>query len=319
MPEARVHRRLTLAALVALCLPMAAQTRTLRIVAPFPPGGSTDILARNLAQRLGQALQQTALVENKPGANGSLGTESVGRSAPDGQTLLVTTNAGITINPLIYKAMADPVRALAPVAQLVELELVLAVRADLPAHSLREFIDLARRRPRGLSFASVGVGSLSHLAGEAFRLAAAVQMLHVPYKGAAPALADLLGGQVDCYFGTPPTFLPQLKMGKLRVLANTALTPSPWFESIPRVADLIADFEVTGWQGLFVPVATPRTTVLSLQRLVIAALADEAMRTRLAEQGMRVTGRTADELAAIIHKETLTWAKVVESSGITIQ
>jgi tripartite-type tricarboxylate transporter receptor subunit TctC len=321
--EHSVSRRVMLAAMgsssLAWVAPIWAQARTMRIVAPFPPGGSTDILARALAEKLGTGLGQPVVVDNRPGANGALGTEAVVKSPPDGQTLLVTTNAGITINPLLYKAMANPVDALTPVAQLVELELVLAVRADHPAKSLKELIELAKSRPQGLSFASVGQGSMSHLAGEAFRLAAGVPMLHVPYKGAAPALTDLLSGQVDCYFGTPPTFLPHVKAGKLRVLANTAATPSPYFDALPRVADLFPGFEIVGWQGLFVPAATPRASVDALERQVLAVLADEGVRNKLGEQGMRVTARPARELAALIRREQAYWAKVIESAKITPQ
>ena len=296
-----------------------AQSRTLRIVAPFPAGGSTDILARALAERLAAARGLTAIVENRPGANGALGTEAMAKAAPDGQTLLVHTNAGIVINPLLYKALANPLEALAPVAQLVELELVLAVRADLPARNLAEFVELARSRPQGLTYASVGAGSLSHLAGEAFRLATGVPMLHVPYKGAAPALTDLLGGQVDAYFGTPPTFLQHVRSGRLRVLANTAAEPSPWFEGVPRVADLVPGFEVVGWQGLFVPAATPPTLVEALERQVLAALGEEALRRQLAEQGMRVTARPARELASLMRKEQAGWARLIERAKISAQ
>lgn len=312
----------TLAAVVALAgtgRPACAQSRTLRIVAPFPAGGSTDILARALAERLAAGRGLTGVVENRPGANGALGTEAVAKAAPDGHTLLVHTNAGIVINPLLYKTLANPLEALAPVAQLVELELVLAVRADFPARSLAEFIDLARTRPQGTTYASVGAGSLSHLAGEAFRQAAGVPMLHVPYKGAAPALTDLIGGQVDCYFGTPPTFLPHVRSGRLRVLANTAGQPSPWFEGVPRVADLLPGFEIVGWQGLFVPAATPAAVLDALERQVVAALGEEALRRQLADHGMRVTARPARELAALMKREQAGWARLIERAKISAQ
>lgn len=295
-----------------------AQARTLRIVAPFPAGGSTDILARALAERLGPVRGLNAVVENRPGANGALGTDAVAKAAADGQTLLVHTNAGIVINPLLYKSQASALEALTPVVQLVELELVLAVRADFAARTLSELVELARSRPRGLTYASVGAGSLSHLAGEAFRLATGVPLLHVPYKGAAPALTDLLGGQVDAYFGTPPTFLPHVRTGRLRVLANTAAEPSPWFERIPRVADLVPGFEVVGWQGLFVPAATPVGVVETLERQVQAALGEEALRRQLADQGMRVTGRSGRELATLMRREQAGWARLIERAGISV-
>lgn len=320
---ARISRRAalrTLAALAALTgtgLPGRAQTRTLRIIAPFPAGGSTDILARALAERLAAARGLSGVVENRPGANGALGTEAVAKAAPDGQTLLVHTNAGIVINPLLYKSLVNPLEALAPVAQLVELELVLAVRVDFPARSLAEFIDLARTRPQGMTYASVGAGSLSHLAGEAFRLAAGAPMLHIPYKGAAPALTDLLGGQVDCYFGTPPTFLPYVRSGRLRVLANTAGQASPWFEGVPRVADLLPGFEVVGWQGLFVPAATPAAQVEALERQVVTALGEDTLRRQMAEHGMRVTARPARELAAWMKREQAGWARLIERAKIS--
>ena len=309
----------TLPALVGTVGGVRSQTRTLRLVAPFPAGGSTDILARGLGERLGTVRSQAAIVENQPGANGALGTQAVARAAPDGQTLLVHTNAGIVINPLLYKALSNPMESLAPVAQLVELELVLAVRADMPARTLADFVEQARTRPGGMTYASVGAGSLSHLAGEAFRLASGVPMLHVPYKGAAPALNDLLGGQVDCYFGTPPTFLPHVRTGRLRVLANTAADPSPWFAGVPRVADLYAGFEAVGWQGVFAPAATPAASLETLERQVLAALADEGWRRQLAEQGMRVTGRPARELAALMRREQAVWARLIERAKITVQ
>lgn len=323
MADARAHRRLLLAGVAStLAFPAGAareEPRTLRLVAPFPPGGSTDMLARALAERLGPVLGQTAVVENRPGANGGLGAAHVARAPPDGQTLLVTTNASFIINPLLYKSGTDYSRALVPVAQLVELELVLAVRPDLPAGNLREFIALARARPQGLAFASVGAGSLAHLAGEAFRHATGVSMLHVPYKGAAPALADLLGGQVDCYFGTPPTFLQHARAGRLRVLATTALERSVYFEDVPRVADLHPGFEVVGWQGLFMPAATPAQRMAELEREARSALSDPALRARLSEQGMRVSGRGGRELAQIVSRERAYWQGVLARSGIETQ
>lgn len=295
------------------------QNRTLRIVVPFPPGGSTDVLARALADRLGPALNQTVTVENKPGVNGALGTEAVIKAPADGQTLLITTSAGITINPLLYKQMANPMDGLAPIAQLVELELVLAVRADFPAKSLKEFVEEAKRRSKGLTFASVGAGSLSHLAGESFAIAAGVPLVHVPYKGAAPALNELLGGHVDAYFGTPPTFVQHVKNGKLRVLATTAAKPSSAFPALPLVADSFAGFEVVGWQGLFVPTATPMPIRDRIEKEVIAALADPGVRAKLVEQGMQVTARPAAELAQIISRERAAWARVVEKAKITME
>lgn len=295
-----------------------AQPRTLRIVAPFPPGGSTDILARTLAEKLALVLSQTVIVENKPGANGAIGTEAVIKSLPDGQTLLVTTNAGITINPLLYKQMVNPMDGLAPLVQLVELELVLAVRADSPARSIQEFVEHAKRQPRGLTFASVGSGSLSHLAGESFAIASGAPLVHVPYKGAAPALTDLLSGQVDAYFGTPPTFVQHVKAGRLRVLATTAAVTSTAFPGLPKVADTFKGFEVVGWQGLFAPIGTPQAVRERLAKESIAALTDEAVRGKLQDQGMRVTARPAPELADIIRRERAVWARVVEKAKITL-
>ena len=316
--QTRICRRAFIAAAAALAAaPGHAQAGSLRIVAPFPPGGSTDILARLLAERFGQSLQQPAIVDNKPGANGALGTDFVARARPDGQTLLVTTNATVAINPLLHKTPLDPAQALAPVLQLVELELVLAVRADLPAKSFEEFLALARSRKDGLTFASVGAGSLSHLAGEAFRGAAGVPMLHVPYKGAAPALADLLSGQVDCYFGTPPTFLQHVRTGRLRVLASTGSQPSPWFERLPRVADRFPGFDVVGWQGLFAPTGTPRPMLDKLAQLAAALLQEEPVRAKLAEQGMRVTGWAGAELAASIQRERAYWSRLIAEHRIT--
>lgn len=296
-----------------------AQTKSLRLVAPFPPGGSTDILARALADKLAPALGQAVVVDNRPGANGAIGTEVVAKSPPDGQTLLLTTSAGIVINPLLYKQMANPLQSLVPIAQLVELELVLAVRADFPAKTLREFIEHARRHPNGLTFASVGPGSLSHLAGESFSLSTGAPLVHVPYKGAAPALTDLLGGQVDAYFGTPPTFVPHVKSGRIRVLATTAAVPSAAFPGLPRVADTVAGFEVAGWQGLFAPTGTPKEVLQRLEAATLQALADDSVKARLVEQGMRVTARPATELAVILRSERAAWTRLVEKARITVE
>jgi tripartite-type tricarboxylate transporter receptor subunit TctC len=316
-----LRRRQVLGAAAATCLsPLAvhAQPKVLRIVAPFPPGGSTDILARTLADKLAPALGQTVAVENKVGANGAIGTESVVKAVPDGQTLLVTTNAGITINPLLYKKMVNPMEGLAPLVQLVELELVLAVRADSPVRSIKDFVEQAKRQPGGLTFASVGPGSLSHLAGESFAIASGAPLVHVPYKGAAPALTDLLSGQVDAYFGTPPTFVQHVKTGKLRVLATTAALASDAFPGLPRVADTYKGFEVVGWQGLFAPIGTPQSVRDRLAKESIAALADEAVRGKLEDQGMRVTARPAAELADIIRRERDVWARIVERAKISL-
>jgi tripartite-type tricarboxylate transporter receptor subunit TctC len=314
------RRQLLWAAAAACWSPVVvhAQPKVLRIVAPFPPGGSTDILARTLADKLVPALGQTIAVENKAGANGTIGTESVIRAVPDGQTLLVTTNAGITINPLLYKKMVNPMEGLAPLVQLVELELVLAVRADSPVRSIKDFVEHAKRQPGGLTFASVGPGSLSHLAGESFAMASGAPLVHVPYKGAAPALTDLLSGQVDAYFGTPPTFVQHVKTGKLRVLATTAAVASNAFPGLPRVADTYKGFEVVGWQGLFAPIGTPQAVRDRLAKESIAALADETVRGKLEDQGMRVTARPAAELADIIRRERDIWARVVERAKISL-
>lgn len=315
------RRRQLLWAAAATCwspVVVHAQPKVLRIVAPFPPGGSTDILARTLADKLAPALGQTVAVENKAGANGAIGTESVIWAVPDGHTLLVTTNAGITINPLLYKKMVNPMEGLAPLVQLVELELVLAVRADSPVRSIKDFVEHAKRQPGGLTFASVGPGSLSHLAGESFAMASGAPLVHVPYKGAAPALTDLLSGQVDAYFGTPPTFVQHVKTGKLRVLATTAAVASNAFPGLPRVADTYRGFEVVGWQGLFAPIGTPQAVCDRLAKESIAALADETVRGKLEDQGMRVTARPAAELADIIRRERDIWARVVERAKISL-
>ncbi len=313
---------LSLAATLAISTPHAAAAdaypaRPVRFVVAFPPGGGTDIIARSIAQKLSGRLAQQVVVDNRPGAGGNIGTDIVAKAAPDGYTMLMGSAGPLAINASLFASMPfDPVRDLAPVTLAASTPNVLVLHPSLKAATVKELIALARARPGEINFASSGHGTPAHLAGELFNSMAGVKMVHVPYKGAAPALADLLGGQVQLMFSTMPPALPHVKDGKLRALAVTSAKRSPAAPELPTVDEIaLPGFEANTWHGVVVPAGTPETIVARLNREIVAILHLPEVVERLSGQGAEPVGSTPQEFAAYIKSEALKWAKVVRDSG----
>jgi tripartite-type tricarboxylate transporter receptor subunit TctC len=313
----------SLSAALALSAPHAAAAaepypaRPVRFVVAFPPGGGTDIIARSIAQKLGERLGQQVLIDNRPGAGGNIGTDLVAKSSPDGYTLLMGSAGPLAINASLFARMPfDPIKDLAPVTLAASTPNVLVVHPSLPAATVRELIALAKARPGEINFASSGHGTPAHLAGELFNSMAGVKLIHVPYKGAAPALADLLGGQVQLMFSTMPPALPHVKDGKLRALAVTSLKRSPAAPDLPTVDEIaLPGFEANTWHGVVVPAGTPGAIVARLNREIVAILHLPDVVERLSGQGAEALGSTPEEFAAYIKSESVKWAKVVRDSG----
>ena len=314
---------LWLAAALAVLTPHAAAAadaypaKPIRFVVAFPPGGGTDIIARSIAQKLAERLAQHVVVDNRPGAGGNIGTDIVAKSAPDGYTILMGSAGPLAINASLFAKMPfDPIKDLAPVTLAASTPNVLVVHPSLPARTVKELIALARSRPGEINFASSGHGTPAHLAGELFNSMAGVKLVHVPYKGAAPALADLLGGQVQLMFSTMPPALPHVKDGKLRALAVTSRKRSPATPELPTIDEAaLPGFEAITWHGVVVPAGTSAAIIARLNREIVAILHLPEVIERLSGQGAEALGSTPEEFAAYIRSESVKWAKVVRESG----
>ncbi len=293
--------------------------KPVRLVVPFPAGGATDLMARSLAQKLGERLGQTVVVDNKGGAGGSLGAEAVATAAPDGHTLLFATMGSLTINPSIYKTLRyDPVSSFEPITLTHSTANALVVHPSVQAKSVAELIELARKRPGDLTFASAGNGTTSHLSGELFKSLAKVDMTHIPYKGSAPAMTDFLGGRISMMFDTTSNFVEHAKTGRLRALGVTGRKPSPAMPGVPPIAEAqgMSDYDVTLWLGVLAPAGTPRDIVARLQRDIAAAVADPELVKKMAEAGIEVRTSTPQEFASLIKADIAKWATVVKRAGL---
>jgi len=291
-------------------------TRPVRIIVGFPPGGPGDILARLTGQWLSERLGHPFIIENRPGAGGNVATEAVVNASPDGYTLLLV-NAANAINATLYEKLKyDFIRDIAPVAGIIRVPLVLEVNPSLPVKTVPELIAYAKANPAKLNMASAGNGTPQHVSGELFKMMAGVDMTHVPYRGSAPALADLLGGQVQVMFDTMPASIEYLRAGKLRPLAVTTATRSESLPDIPTVADFVLGYESSAFYGVAAPKNTPAEIIDKLNREINAALADPRTNARLvALGGTPFTGSPAD-FGKLIADETEKWAKVVKFAGI---
>jgi len=294
-------------------------TRPVRIVVPFAPGGPNDIIVRLVAQKLTETWSQPFVVENRPGAGGNIGTDFVAKAAPDGYTLLSVGPGSLIINPLIGKVPYDTARDFAPVTLMARAPNALVAHPSLPAGSVKELIELARSQPGRVNYGSGGNGSTPHLAGAMFAAMAGVALTHVPYKGTAPATADLIGGQVQIAFLGIPSVLPHVKSGKLRVLAVTGKRRSPELPGVPTVDEAgVPGYELSPWYGLLAPAGTPRAVVVRLGDEVSRVVRASEMKEKLAVQGAEVTGGSPEEFAALIQADTSTWSRVVKDARIGI-
>jgi tripartite-type tricarboxylate transporter receptor subunit TctC len=311
-----------LAALLVGCMPLAVAaqgaypSKPIRMIVPYPPGGPTDVLGRIVAQKLSESLGQQVVVENRPGASGMIGSEVVAKAAPDGYTLL--TNASIhVINPSLYPKMNfDALRDFTPISLIAQVPLILVVNPGLPVKSVPELIALAKAQPNRLNFGSSGNAAAPHLAGESFKIATGVQMQHVPYKGSAPALTDLIGGQVQLIFDSMPSAMPHVKSGRVRALAVTTAKRSPTVPDLPTIAESgVPGFDISTWYGVWAPAGTPKDIVNKIAAEIAKALHQPAVRERLAALGAEPVGNTPEEFAAYCQSELAKWSKIVRESG----
>jgi len=293
-------------------------TKPVRIIAPFAPGGGTDFIARLIAQKLTERLGQQVIVENKPGAGGNLGAEFAVKSAPDGYTLLLVAGS-YTVNPSLYKLSFDPVNDITPVIQLSQGPFVVAVHPSVPANNLKELIELARRQPDKLSYASAGSGSITHLASELFLDMAKIKIVHIPYKGTGPALNDTIAGSTQLIFGSVSTTLQFIKSGRLRGLAVTTPRRISALPDLPTVAEAgVPGYEVVLWHGLVAPKGVPRPIVDRLNREANEVLKAKDMGDLLATDGVAPAGGTPGQFRAVIKADIERWRGVVKQANIKV-
>jgi tripartite-type tricarboxylate transporter receptor subunit TctC len=304
-----------LAAVPARAFAQAYPTRPVHVVVGFAPGGGADIMARLIGQALGERLGQQIVVDNRPGAGTNISAELVVKAQPDGYTLLLV-NSPAAINATLYDNLSfDFIRDIAPVASIGRVPLIMVVSPALPAKTVPEFIAHAKANPGKVNMGSGGNGAPDHMSGELFKAMAGVNLLHVPYRGVAPAITDLLGGQVQVIFGTMPAVIELIKAGKLRALAVTTAERTPSLPDVPTIAEFVPGYEASQWYGLGAPRPTPADVIERLNRETNAVIADAKMRARLAELGASVVSGTPAEFGRLIVEETAKWAKVVRISG----
>ena len=305
-------------ALAAICSAAAAQTyptKTVRMIVGYPPGGPTDVLARIVSQKLTQAWGQQVIVDNRPGASGMIGAEFTARAAPDGYTLLMVPVTYAVTPSLFSKMTYDVEKDLAPVAQVAAAPFILVVHPTLPVKTVKDLITLARSRPGQLNFASASTGGMPHLAGELFNSMTGVKMVHIPYKGAAPATTDLLSGQVTLMFNNMLSAMPQVKAGRLRAVAVTSLTRSAAAPELPTIAETVPGYEANGWYGAFAPAATPKDLINRVNAEMNRIMKMPDVTQRLAGDGVEAVGTTPEQFGAYLKQEVAKWGKVVKASG----
>lgn len=324
----RITRRALALAGLALATPALAQgtgqapgwapSRQVRIVVPFPPGGSTDLLARRIAERLTASLGQTVIVENRPGAGGTTGADMVAKSAPDGHTLLMGVTGSNAIAASLFPNLPyDPVRGFAPVSRVVSAPLVLVVNQAHPARDVAGYVAAARAQPGALTYATPGNGTSMHLTGVMFGMATATQLQHVPYRGSAQAMTDLISGQVASAFADVLVALPHIRAGALRALAVSSPARHPLLPEVPTMQEAgLAGFEATSWQGIFAPAGTPAPVLDRLHAEIARAMAAPEIRDSFAAQGFIVESTAPADFAAFVAAEVAKWAEVVRAGNV---
>lgn len=297
----------------------AFPSRPITFMVGFAPGGGTDTAARILAKRFAETMGQPVVVDNRTGAGGNIANEVLARAAPDGHTVLLVSPGPMVVAPhMIAKLPYDALRDFVPIGMAVTFPNVLVVNASVPANSLADFVKLANAKPEGLNYGSSGIGNIGHLSGELLRMMAKANIVHVPYKGGAPAMTDLLGGQIAGIFATPVTAGPHIKAGKLRALAVTSAARSPSMPEVPTVAESgYPGYEALNWYGLIAPAKTPREVVERWSRELTTALAIPAIREQLMSHGMEPSPSTGEEFARYIKREYDIWGRVVKEAKIT--
>ncbi|OAF05237.1 LacI family transcriptional regulator [Bradyrhizobium centrolobii] len=313
-------RKLVLATLLLLPSLAAAQdfpAKPIRLVVPFPAGGPNDIIARVIGQRMSEISGQPVIIDNRGGQGGVLGTDAVAKSQPDGYTIAISSAGALAISPSMEKVAYDTLKDLTPVTLVATVPEMLVVATNVPAKDIGELIALAKAQPGKLNFASSGPGSLPHLAGELFKLTASIDIVHVPYRGAAPAVNDLLGQQVKMTFLDLPVLLPQIKAGSLRPIAVGSPERAQTAPDVPTTAEAgFPALRIENWYGMVAPKGTPKEIVTTLHRLATQAMADPAVKEKLTAQGASLVGDTPEHFRQFIANETAKWAKVIKDAGV---
>src|SRR3954462_4588610 len=312
-----------LAALVlAILLPLAAGAqefpdRPIKLIVPFPAGGPNDIIARLVGQRMSELTRQPVIIDNRGGQAGVLGTDAVAKAVPDGYTIGIVSASALVISPSMEKVAYDVSKDFAPITLVVTVPEMLVVASNVPASNMAELVALAKAQPGKLNFASAGVGGLPHLAGELFKLTAKLDIVHVPYRGAAPAINDLLGHQVQMTFLDLPVLLPHIKAGTIKPIALGSPTRAPTAPDVPTTAEVgMPDLLIENWYGMVAPAKTPEAIVAALNRIANEAMADPSVRQKLADQGLTLAGDTPQHFRGFIETETRKWAKVIKDAGV---
>jgi tripartite-type tricarboxylate transporter receptor subunit TctC len=313
-----------LALLCTLGLPASAAdypSRPVTLAVAFPPGGPSDVLARIVGKQMEQLLGQPFVIENRPGAGGNIAADSVAHATPDGYTLLMGNNSILATNEALYKKITySPQKDFVPITLIGTQANILVVNADVPAHSLKELIALAKAQPGKLNFASSGFGAAAHLAGELFRAEAHIDIVHVPYKGAAPALQDVIGGRDQMMFATAASVIGHIKGGKVRALAVTTLKRTQVLPDVPTMDEAgLKGFDASTWHGLVAPAGTPPQVIAALHDAAIKALADPGVQASLGRLGVDIVGDTPQEFDAYIKAEIPKWTAIVKASGATLE
>ena len=317
-----MKKRRTLLLAILLLFPTLASAQNfpakpIKLIVPFPAGGPNDIIARVIGQRMSELSGQPVLIDNRGGQGGVLGTDAVAKSAPDGYTIAISSAGALAISPSMERVAYDTLADLAPVTLVATVPEMLVVATNIPAKDIGELIALAKAQPGKLNFASSGPGSLPHLAGELFKLTAKIDIVHVPYRGAAPAVNDLLGQQVQMTFLDLPVLLPQVKAGALRPIAVGSPARAPTAPDVPTMAEAgFPDLRIENWYGMVAPKGTPKATVTALHDLATKAMADPAVKEKLAAQGATLVGDEPEHFRSFIADETAKWAKVIKDAGV---
>jgi tripartite-type tricarboxylate transporter receptor subunit TctC len=310
------------AGLTLLLTPLATSaqdfpTKPIRLIVPFPPGGPNDIIARVIGQRMTELTKQPVLIDNRGGQAGVLGTDAVAKANPDGYTIGIVSASALAISPTMEKVPYDVAKDFAPVTLVVTVPEMLVVASNVPANNMAELVALAKAQPGKLNFASAGIGGLPHLAGELFKLTAKLDIVHVPYRGAAPAINDLLGQQVQMTFLDLPVLLPHIAAGTLRPIALGAPTRAPTAPDVPTTAEVgMPDLLIENWYGMIAPAKTPENIVAAINRIANEAMADPGVKQKLADQGLTLAGDTPAHFRGYIEAETKKWAKVIKDAGL---
>ncbi|HKU09553.1 MAG TPA: tripartite tricarboxylate transporter substrate binding protein [Bradyrhizobium sp.] len=313
----RLLTGLMLSLVPALAFAQDFPVKPIKLIVPFPAGGPNDIIARIVGQRITELTKQPVVIDNRGGQGGTLGTDAVAKAAPDGYTIGIVNCGALAINQSMEKVPYETLKDLAPVTLVVTVPEMLVVASNVPAKNMSELVTLAKAQPGKLNFASTGPGSLPHLAGELLKLTAGIDVVHVPYRGAAPAINDLLGQQVQMTFLDLPAILPHIRSGTLKPIALGTSARAPTAPDVPTTFELgMPELRIENWYGMVAPAATPPAIIAALNKITTTALADPAVKEKLAEQGLTTVGNSPEQFRDYIAAETAKWAKVIKDAGV---